>query len=111
MLPLVLACARTRPARTGRVARLAGSRRRGTLALGLSAQTWRRDWTIRKREATYAPSVYDALAAGLAPVPWKSEYAADWLTKTPPSRFSRQRDAGVERGVAHLARAPSSEVE
>ena len=42
----------------------------------------------RKRDATYAPSVYAAVAAGLAPVPWKSEKAADWLTKTPPSRFS-----------------------
>jgi hypothetical protein len=36
-------------------------------------QMWRRDWMTRKREATYAPSVYDAVAAGLAPVPWKSE--------------------------------------
>ncbi len=38
-----------------------------------TSQMWRRDWITRKREATYAPSVYDAVAAGLAPVPWKSE--------------------------------------
>ena len=37
---------------------------------------WRRDWITRKREATYAPSVYDAFAAGFAPVPWTSENAA-----------------------------------
>src|SRR5688572_23863739 len=49
--------------------------------------TGRRDWTIRNRPATNAPSVREALAAGLAPEAWKSEKAADWLTKTPPVRF------------------------
>src|SRR5690606_31801681 len=50
-------------------------------------QTGRRDCTIRNRSATYAPSVSEAVAAGLAPVVWKSEKAADWLTNTPPVRL------------------------
>jgi len=32
--------------------------------------------------------VYVALAAGFAPVPWKSLNAADWFTNTGPVRFS-----------------------
>src|SRR3954453_19137013 len=73
-------------------------------------QTWRRDCTTRKREATYAPSVYDAFAAGLAPVPWKSEYAADWFTKTPPSRFSLSATP-TSRAADRISPITASEVE
>src|SRR5690606_13200807 len=49
-----------------------------------SSGAWRRDCTTPKRGATNAASESDALAAGFSAVPWKSEKAADWLTKTPP---------------------------
>src|SRR5262245_14539526 len=52
-----------------------------------TAQTWRRDCTTRNRPATNAPSVSAELQAGLAPVPWKSENAADWFTYTPSVRL------------------------
>lgn len=44
-------------------------------------QTCRRAVMTRNRLATNAESAYAALAAGLAPVPWKSLNAAVWLTK------------------------------
>src|SRR6478735_1600296 len=72
--------------------------------------TCRRDCTTRKREATYAPSVYDAFAAGLAPVPWKSEYAADWFTKTPPSRFSDSATP-ASSAASRMSATTSSDVE
>ena len=77
---------------------------------GTRLPTWRRDWITRNREATYAPSVYDALAAGLAPVPWKSEYAADWLTKTPPSRFSDSATP-ASSAASRMSSITASEVE
>src|SRR5207237_5652866 len=59
-------------------------RRNGALELLLDRHSpsgrCRRDWTIMKRPATKLPSVSVALAAGLPPVAWKSEKAADWLT-------------------------------
>jgi hypothetical protein len=42
--------------------------------------TGRRDCTTVNRPATKPVSVSAALQAGFAPVPWKSENAADWLT-------------------------------
>src|SRR4051812_10562549 len=65
-----------------------GRRGFGVRMRRVGAQTCRRDCTIRKRFATYAVSVNDAVAAGLAPVPWKSLNAADWFTNTLPVRFS-----------------------
>jgi hypothetical protein len=44
---------------------------------------------------TKAGSVSVALAAGLAELPWKSLNAADWLTKTPPVKFSARRSPGA----------------
>lgn len=45
-----------------------------------AAHAWRRTSTVRKRLDTKAPSDRAALAAGLPPLPWKSENAAVWLT-------------------------------
>src|SRR5689334_11873991 len=73
------------------------------------AQRWRRDCTNRNRLATYAVSVYDALAAGFAPVPWKSLNAADWLTKTPPVRFS-DNATPTSRAASRICAMTSGEV-
>ena len=59
---------------------------------------------------TKAGSVRVALAAGLAAVPWKSLKAADWLTKTPPVRFS-ERCTPAERAVVRAASRTASSVE
>ena len=47
--------------------------------------------TTRKRLATYAESVSVALAAGLAPVPWKSENAARLVDEHRAGQVDRQR--------------------
>ena len=67
--------------------------------------------TTRNRLATNAASVSAAFAAGLAPVPWKSENAADWLTNTPPVRLiDSATPASSATSIASLDR-PSSSVE
>src|SRR5439155_25564466 len=72
--------------------------------------TGRRDSTIRKRPATKAPSVREALAAGLAPVAWKSENAADWLTQMLPTRL-QESATPTSWAAASAAARTASDVE
>ena len=65
---------------------------------------------MRNRLATYAPSVSAAFAAGLAPLAWKSENAADWLTKTPPVRL-QDRCTPTSSAAASAASSTFSSVE
>src|SRR5437764_5698856 len=74
------------------------------------AYTCRRDWITRKRLATYAPSVSEAFAAGFAPLAWKSENAADWLTNTPPVRFA-DRCTPTSSAAFSTSSSTSGEVE
>ena len=68
------------------------------------------DVTTRNRLATNAASMYAELAAGLAPVPWKSEKAAVWLTNTGPVRFS-ESETPQSAAASRAASSTSSEVE
>jgi hypothetical protein len=53
--------------------------------------------------ADRAASVRVALAAGLAPLPWKSLNAADWFTKTPLDSLQR-----ADRGLPEIGRRHST---
>src|SRR4029453_3695150 len=68
----------------------------------------RRDSTIRNRPATKAASVRQALAAGFAPVAWKSENAADWLIQMLPVKFAA-RFTPASAATSSAGRRTSSE--
>ena len=54
-----------------------------------------------------AGSVSDAFPAALAPVTWKSEYAADWFTNSPPVRL-KATDTPASTAASTMASAVAS---